>query len=224
MDVELAVEDDAAGASRRASEEIAKAARAGGHVVLSGGSTGPTYEAAARLEPDWGGVTLWWADERCVPPDDERSNYGLVRDSLLDRLERPPREVRRVHGELPPEEAARLYDEALADVTLDFALLGVGPDGHTASLFPHAPALEERERRSVAVEAGLEPFVPRVTMTIPMLASARLAVYLVTGAAKADAVARAFARTPDPCTPASLVRGRRTIAVVDAAAAALLSL
>ena len=98
--------------------------------------------------------------------------------------------------------------------------LGIGADGHTASLFPHAPALEERERLTVAVEAGLEPHVPRVTMTIPALAAAELALYLVTGEGKAEAVERAFRGPPGPDTPASLVRGRRTVAVLDAAAAA----
>jgi 6-phosphogluconolactonase len=107
-------------------------------------------------------------------------------------------------------------------VTLAFALLGIGPDGHTASLFPNAPALEERERRAVAVEAGLEPFVERVTMTVPVLAAAETVLYLATGDGKANAVARAFSEPPSPATPASLVRGRRTVALLDRAAASRL--
>jgi 6-phosphogluconolactonase len=216
------VVDDAEAATEAAAERIAEAARAGGHVALSGGSTPrPAYERAGILRPDWGRAELWWVDERCVPPADGRSNYRLVRESLLDGLARPPA-LHRVRGELSPGEAAAEYDGALEGVTLAFALLGIGPDGHTASLFPNAPALEERERRAVAVEAGLEPFVERVTMTVPVLAAAETVLYLATGDGKANAVARAFSEPPSPATPASLVRGRRTVALLDRAAASRL--
>jgi 6-phosphogluconolactonase len=130
--------------------------------------------------------------------------------------------VHRVRGELPAEEAAAEYDVALDGVTLSFAVMGIGPDGHTASLFPSAPALDETERRAVAAEAGFEPFVPRVTMTIPVLAAVETMLYLVTGEAKAAAAGRAFGGEPSPDTPASLVRGRTTIALLDCAAAAQL--
>ena len=156
-----------------------------------------------------------------VPPSDSRSNYRLVRTTLLDSLSRSP-EVHRVRGERPAEEAAALYDEELDGVTLDLALNGIGPDGHTASLFPASPALGERERRAVAVEAALEPFVPRVTMTPRVFAETGVLVYLVTGEAKAPAVKAAFADEPSPATPASGIRGRTTIAILDAAAASLL--
>jgi 6-phosphogluconolactonase len=193
-----------------------------GHIGLSGGSgPRPAYERVAILRPDWSGVGLWWIDERCVPPADGNSNYRVIRESLLDGLARGP-EVHRVRGELPPEEAAGEYDVALDGVTLEFALMGIGPDGHTASLFPHAPALDVTDRRAVAAEAGMEPFVPRVTMTRPMLAATRTMLYLVTGENKADAVVRAFEDEPSPATPASLVRGRQTIAILDRAAAARL--
>jgi 6-phosphogluconolactonase len=219
-DVELVVADDPAEA---AAERIAAAARAGGHLALSGGSSPrPAYERAAILAPDWSRVELWWVDDRVVPPDDARSNYRLVRESLLDALARPPAAVHRVHGELSPEEAAAEYDRELDGVTLSFALMGIGPDGHTASLFPNAPTLDETERRAVAAEAGLEPFVPRVTLTRPALAGTEEMVYLVTGEGKADAVARAFAGEPSPETPASLVRGKRTVAILDQAAASKL--
>jgi 6-phosphogluconolactonase len=217
------VVDDAEAATEAAAEKIAEAAGAGGHVALSGGSTPrPAYERAGILRPDWGHAELWWVDERCVPPADGRSNYRLVRESLLDGLARPPAALHRVRGELAPGEAAAEYDAALEEVTLAFALLGIGPDGHTASLFPNAPALEERERRAVAVEAGLEPFVERVTMTVPVLAAAETVLYLATGDGKANAVARAFSEPPSPATPASLVRGRRTVALLDRAAASRL--
>ena len=216
-DVELRVLDDP---STAAAELLAEAANAGGHVALAGGSTvGPVYHTTAALAPDWSRVEVWWGDDRAVPPDDERSNYRLTRESLLDLLETPPAAVHRVEGELGAAEAARRYDEALADVTLDLAVNGIGPDGHTASLFPNAPALDERERRAVAAEPGLEPFVARVTLTPQVFDSAELLVYLVTGSAKADAVRRAFAEEPSPATPASLVRGRHTIALLNPAAA-----
>ena len=216
-DVELRVLDDPSAA---AAELLAEAARAGGHVALAGGSTvGAAYRTTAALFPDWSGLEVWLGDERAVPPDDERSNYRLVRETLLDLLETPPAAVHRVEGELGAVEAARRYDEALEDVTLDLALNGIGPDGHTASLFPQARTLDERERRAVAAEAGLEPFVARVTLTPPVFDATALLVYLVTGAAKAEAVQRAFAEEPSPATPASLVRGRRTIALLDRAAA-----
>lgn len=208
MTVELVVSDDATGA---AAEELS---RARGHVALSGGSTPKrAYELAA-----WRDVEIWFADERCVPPDDERSNYRLV----SERVEGPA--IHRIRGELPPAEAAARYDEEIRNVRLDVALLGIGPDGHTASLFPDAPALAETERAAVAAEAGLEPFVPRVTLTIPKLSAARLVLFLVTGADKADAVARAFRGEAGPATPASLVRSAegRTVAILDPAAAAAL--
>lgn len=215
-DVDLRVDDDPA----RACAQLLAAAT--GNVVLTGGKTPErAYELAAELRPDWGDAELWWGDERCVPPDDERSNYGLARRALLDRLDRPPRAVHRILGEKGAERAAAVYDEELRGVALDVVLLGIGPDGHTASLFPHAPTLAERERRAVAAEAKLEPFVDRVTMTVPELSSAPLVVFLAAGSEKAEAVRRAFGGPPDEGTPASLVRSRNghTVAILDREAA-----
>ena len=155
MEVELRVAASAAEAVREAADLLAEAAGRGGHIALSGGSTPrPAYESAARLAPDWSRVEVWWADERCVPPDDERSNYRLVRETLLDRLDRKPAIEHRVLGELSPQEAADAYDVELRGVVFDLALLGIGPDGHTASLFPNDPALDELGRRAVAVPAS----------------------------------------------------------------------
>jgi 6-phosphogluconolactonase len=205
-------------------ERLAAAARAGGHVVLTGGSSvAPAYEAAARLEDDWTAVELWWGDERCVPPDDDLSNYKLAKRTLLDHVRLVP--VHRMLGELGREEGARRYEEELGDLELfDLVLNGLGPDGHLASLFPGKPALDEAVRRVVGTEAGLEPFVDRITMTIPTLSATREMVFLVTGADKADAVAAAFGREPSRVAPASLVRASHgpTTAVVDAAAASKL--
>ena len=154
-----------------------------------------------------------------MPPDSPDSNFALVRESLLDRLAQPPRSVHRIRGEDDPAAAAAAYDRELAGVTLDFVLLGIGPDGHTASLFPDAPTLAERERRAVAASPGLEPFVDRVTVTLPVLETAKEVVFLATGEQKAEAVA-AVLGGEDPRFPASLVASRRpyTVAVVDAAA------
>ena len=219
--VDLRVVETAEEAAEAAAQLIAEAAGTGGHIALSGGSgPRPAYERAGILRPDWSSVELWWIDERCVPPADGRSNYRVIRESLLDGLARAPAEVHRVRGELEPEEAAAEYDRALESVTLSLAVMGVGPDGHTASLFPNSSALDETERRAVAAEAGMEPFVPRVTLTRPALAAARTMVFLAMGEGKAEAVGRAFRDEPSPDTPASLVRGVETIAILDRAAAA----
>jgi 6-phosphogluconolactonase len=224
--VELTVCEDAEEVASVVADELAAAARGAAAIALTGGSSvGRAYELAAEREPDWSSVSVWWGDERCVPPDDERSNYRLARETLLDRLEAGPREVQRIHGELGAVEAAREYDELLRGVRLDLVLLGIGPDGHVASLYPGQPTLEERERRAIPAEARLEPFVERVTMTLPVLCSAPLVLFEVTGEQKAEAVERGFARAPGPETPASLVRssGGRTRLVADRAAVALVN-
>jgi 6-phosphogluconolactonase len=224
--VELSLCADPEEVASVVANELVAGARAGKSLVLTGGSTpGRAYELAAEREPDWSAASLWWGDERCVPPEDERSNFRLARESLLDRIEAPPREVQRIRGELGGEEAAREYDELVRGASFDYILLGMGPDGHAASLFPGEPSLEETERRVVAAEAKLEPFVERVTLTVPALCAAPEVVFIVTGEAKAEAVERAFARAPGPEAPASLIRsaGGQTRLVVDAAAASRLS-
>lgn len=223
MDVEIRVSASAEAASREAAELLAGPTVRGGHVALSGGSTPrPAYEAAARLAPDWSRVEVWWADERCVPPSDERSNYRLVRESLLDRLDRGAAIEHRIRGEVPPDRAADLYEAELKGVVFDLVLLGLGADGHTASLFPNDPALDELRRRALPVPRA---DVDRVTLTIPVLNAAETIVFLVVGEEKAPAVARAFGGEPDPATPASLVRSASgtTIALLDRAAAGALA-
>jgi 6-phosphogluconolactonase len=219
---DIRVFDAPAEAQHAAAELLVEAARAGAAIALSGGDApGPAYEQAAELEPDWSSAQLWWGDERCVPPDDERSNYLLAKKTLLDRLERQPADVHRIRGELGGEPAAAEYDRLLDGVRLGLALQGIGPDGHTASLFPNSPALDEQERRAIAVP---HEDVERVTMTLPVLSGARQVVFLVLGEAKAEAVARAFAGDPDPATPASLLRSSEgeTIVLLDEATAAKL--
>ena len=223
-DVELVIVDDEKELAAVVGERLARAAREGGNVVLTGGKTPEqAYKEAAKREPDWSKVDVWWGDERCVPPDDENSNYGMAKRSLLDKLERAPRGVHRIKGELGKEAAAADYEHELDETQLDLLLLGVGPDGHTASLFPNAPTLRQR-RKVLAAEPGLEPLVDRVTLSLPTLSSAREILFLLSGKEKADAAARAFAAKPSPETPASLVRARdgRTVAILDRAAAAKL--
>jgi len=186
---------------------LADQARRGGSLVLTGGSSvGEAYEQAAGLQPDWGAVTLWWGDERCVPPDDELSNYRLARETLLDRLAVPPQAVHRMRGELAPADAAAEYDAALEGVELELLLLGLGSDGHMASLFPGSPQLAVEDRRATSGPPGLDPFVDRVTMTVPTIVSARRIVFLVSGEEKADAAARAFGGEISRDVPASLAR------------------
>jgi 6-phosphogluconolactonase len=226
VSLDFIVVDDAKAASGRVGELLAEAARDGGHIALSGGkSPEVAHETAARLQPDWSRVELWWGDERCVPPEDERSNYAMAKRTLLERVEVPPAAVHRIKGELGPEAAAAEYDEALRGVRLRLNILGIGPDGHVASLFPDAPGLRERERLAIAAEAGLEPFVPRVTMTPAMLAEADCVLFLITGEQKAEAVKRAFEEPPSDETPSSRIRSRdgQTIVVLDAPAASKLA-
>jgi 6-phosphogluconolactonase len=222
--VELVVVEDEREVAAVVAERLARAAREGGNIVLTGGKTPEqAYKEAAKRAPDWSNADVWWGDERCVPPDDEKSNYGMAKRTLLERLERAPRSVHRIKGELGKDQAAADYERELGDTQLDLLLLGVGPDGHVASLFPNAPTLRQR-KRVLPAEPGLEPFVDRVTLSLPALCSAREIVFLLSGESKADAGARAFAADPSPDTPASLVRARggRTVAILDRAAAAKL--
>ena len=227
VNVDLIVLADAEAAARRAGELLANAAQAGGHIALSGGKSPElAHETAAKLQPDWSGVEVWWGDERCVPPEDDRSNFSMAKRTLLDRLERQPARVHRVRGEIDPHAAAARYDTALRGVRLRLNVLGLGADGHTASLFPNAPGLDEHERLAIAAEPSLDPRVMRVTMTQRMLGNADCVLFLVTGEAKARAVKRAFAEPPSDATPASRIRSRdgRTIAVLDRPAASGLAI
>ena len=219
--MELVIADDAEGAALEAAQLLADVASRGGAVALAGGSTPRrAYELAAGLAPDWSRVDVWLGDERCVPAGDDRANVRLVRESLAARALLPPA-LHPVDTTLPPGRAAEAYDADLEGVVLDLALQGIGPDGHTASLYPDEPSLDETAARVVAAPARLEPWVDRVTMTVPMLCSARVVAFLVSGPEKADAARRAFVEAPSPSTPASLVRSAagRSVAILDRAAA-----
>jgi 6-phosphogluconolactonase len=146
-----------------------------------------------------------------VPPDHELSNHALADAALLSRLDAPPQVVR-MQGELGADAGAGAYEAAIrerlgGEPRWDLLLLGLGPDAHCASLFPSKPEKEIFARLVAGVpEAGMEPQVPRITLTLPALNSARRVVFLVTGASKAQAVQRAFGDPPDPVSPAAHVR------------------
>jgi 6-phosphogluconolactonase len=221
-DVELVVVEDANEVAAATASRLARAAADGGNVVLTGGKTPEqAYRQAAEQAPDWRRVDLWWGDERCVPPDDENSNYGMAKRALLDNLQTPPHAVHRIKGELGKEAAAEDYLRELGDTTFDLLLLGIGPDGHIASLFPNAPTLRE-QKRVLPAEPGWQPYIDRVTLSLPALRAADEILFVVAGKDKADAARRAFAEEPSEQTPASFVRADsgRTIAILDRAAAA----
>ncbi len=198
-------------------------AEAGGHVVLTGGSTPRSaYEQVSALRTDWSGVHIWFTDERAVPPDHEHSNFRMIDEALLSRVE--GQVVHRMQGELGPHDGAAAYREELAEHApeFDLMLIGLGPDAHICSLFPSDDALSEREQPVVGVDTpGMAPLVPRITLTFPMVNAARRRVFLVTGEDKAEAVRRAFASPPDPRAPGSLVEGEVTVLLDPAAAARL---
>jgi 6-phosphogluconolactonase len=205
---------------------------AGGHVALSGGSSPRrAYQLVAERDADLSAATLWLGDERIVPDDDERSNQRMIRESLIDRLpeERRPH-LMAVDTGLGHDGAAAAYEALLRSELgnhprLDLALMGLGPDAHTASLFPGKPAVQENHRLAVGVpEAGMEPQVPRMSLTLPLFNAAREVVFLVAGADKAAAVRRAFSRPADDGAPAAHVRpgaGTLTVVLDEAAAAGL---
>ena len=181
----------------------ALAARPRASLALSGGGTpAPAYRALADMKLPWERVDVFFVDERFVPPDHADSNYRLAEDSLLKPLRLPSAQVFRMEGEREDRDAAARDYEAKLPPVLDVVLLGMGPDGHTASLFPGHPALEERERRVLAV-VGPKPPPWRMTLTLPVLLSARAVLNLVAGAGKADAVRRALAG--DMALPAARV-------------------
>jgi 6-phosphogluconolactonase len=197
-------------------------------LALTGGSTPrPVYERLAETRGiDWGRVELYWGDERCVPPDHEASNFRLAEESLLSRVPVPPERVHRMEGELAPEEAARRYQEALGDEPLDLVLLGMGDDGHVASLFPGCPEADEREAR-VVVARGPKPPAERVSLTMRAINEARAVYFMVAGSGKADRVAEIFREIESgaPRLPAAMVspRGGEPVWFLDEAAAGKVS-
>ncbi len=233
-----ALAEATAGQLRRALAEAVDV-RGAAWIALAGGRTPrAVYERLAAGDSpaiDWGRVHVAFGDERLVPPDHADSNFAMARAALFDRVPLPPAQVHRIEGErADADDAAASYAATLARAfalaagpwpVFDIVLLGVGADGHTASLFPGSPALAVTDRLAAAARAPSAP-VDRVTLTFPVLNAARAVTLLVSGADKADAVARAF----DEAVPVAAcpVRGVRPTAGtltwhLDAAAAAKLA-
>ncbi|HVS47768.1 MAG TPA: 6-phosphogluconolactonase [Candidatus Dormibacteraeota bacterium] len=202
-------EDVAAAAAADITEALHDGARS---LVLAGGTTPQRcYELLSRMEVTWGRVSILFGDERCVPPDHPDSNYRMAREALLDRV--APATIYRMPAELGPDEGAALYAHVVAAVApLDVVVLGVGEDGHTASLFPGHPALKA-SGLAVGIRDSPKPPPQRVTLTLTALQAARRVIILATGAGKADAVARAKRQE----VPSGMIAGARWL--IDRAAA-----
>lgn len=225
---------DAEAAAKRAATEIARRLqsarreRGSAHLALSGGTTpARAYELLAQELEDWQGISVWFADERCVGPQDEESNFRLARETLLGAAGGLDESlVHRMEGELGPERGAERYASALREhapleqgvAVLDVIVLGIGPDGHVASLFPDAPTLEvQAPELCLGVHDSPKPPPERITLTLPVLRAAQRCVLLATGAGKADAVDAMLAE-PSRHVPASLLRRGRLSVIVDDAA------
>jgi 6-phosphogluconolactonase len=203
------------------------------HMALSGGTTpGRTYELLGAEPESMRDVELWFADERCVAPEDAESNYRLAAETLLAAGAVPAERVHRMEGERGPAEGAHRYAEELArglagagdgsrsaPPVLDVIVLGIGPDGHVASLFPGAATLDAGEDAvCLGVRDSPKPPPERITLSLAVLRAARECVLLATGASKADAVAAMLA-APSRHVPASLLRRERLTVIADDAAA-----
>lgn len=191
-------------------------------VALAGGSTpAPVYESLAAIEPlPWPHVHVYFGDERCVPPDDPESNYAMARRTLLDRAPIPQQNVHRMPAERPDREAAAGEYAALLPPHLGVLILGIGEDGHTASLFPGSAAVDEAELLVLPIR-GPKPPPWRLTITPPVIAATRTVIVLATGDRKSRAVAHALSAdlSVREC-PARLAR--RGIWILDRAAASVL--
>jgi 6-phosphogluconolactonase len=201
-------------------------------LALSGGSTPPVLYRllASRFREDipWAGVHIFWGDERYVPPDDSRSNYGMARKTLLDHVPCPAANIHPMPTYFPtPDEAARAYEATLRNhfstawPRFDLMFLGLGPDGHTASLFPGSLAVDERTRWVLPVPDPPAPPM-RLTLTLPVLSQSAHTYFLVSGSDKAQALRAASAERADPhVCPAGGVRPATGVLLwwVDKAAA-----
>ena len=226
----LTVAEGAEAAARRTADVMANHindARVRGlavHIALAGGSSpARAYELLADMQGRWSHVHLWLGDERCVPADDPEANARMVDDSLLRHLraEKGPH-LHTVAGELGPEDAAWLYAVELSRAmgeqpTFDLVLLGLGEDGHTASLFPGHPEADAAHAPVIGVRGAPKPPAERVTLTLPVLAAARFTVLLAVGAGKAEALARV--RAGDRDVPAGRLGPALDEIICDPAAA-----
>lgn len=198
------------------------------HLALSGGTTpGATYRLLGAEPSELSETEIWFADERCVAPDDAESNYRLAAETLLEPAHLAPARVHRMQGELGPSAGAAQYAEELRAhlpqeeglPVLDLVVLGIGPDGHVASLFPGAETLDApAETLCLGVENSPKPPPERITLSLSVLRAARSCLLLATGAGKGDAVSAMLAE-PSRHVPASMLRRERLSVIVDDAAA-----
>jgi 6-phosphogluconolactonase len=163
------------------------------------------YERLAEEDCEWSGWHVWWSDERDVPPDDDLSNEKLAREKLLSRVPIPEEQIHPL----------RSTDVEVPD-SFELILLGIGPDGHTASLFPDRPELEATDPVVYVPEPGWEPYVPRYTFTLPLLNAGATVAFVVAGEKKRDILARVL--TADESLPAARVRAPETYVLADSAA------
>jgi 6-phosphogluconolactonase len=226
----LDIADTQEDAAARAADWIARrVAGADGpfRMALSGGSTPRAlYARLASREIAWRRLEFFWGDERFVPHDDPRSNYAMAREALLDRIPVEPEQIHPIPTDGDPAGAARRYEATLkqaygsdrigAPSLFDLVLLGLGSDGHTASLFPGDPVLQEREHW--VAPAAMQSPEPRITLTYPVFESSRAVLFFVTGAEKAEAVKRVLAGDGD--LPAARLKPQgQTVWFLDRAAA-----
>jgi 6-phosphogluconolactonase len=218
----------------------AVAARGKARIAISGGNTPKhTFELLAdnsapyREQIPWDKLEIYWVDERCVPPDHPDSNYRMTREALLDKVPLTSAQIFRIQGELDPEEAAAKYEFAIRQSfrlegaelpCFDVVALGMGPDGHTASLFPHTEGLHETMRLAIANHVAQKDSW-RVTLTWPVIDRARDVFFLIEGADKAAPLKQVFLGPYDPeSVPSQLIKpasGRITLLLDPAAAAGL---
>lgn len=217
----------------------AVAARGAARIAISGGST-PKVVFALLADPSqpyraaipWEKLWIFWVDERCVPPENADSNFGVARELLLSKVPLPPDHAVRIEGELDPEEAAARYESAIRGhfrlegaqgPVFDVLQLGMGDDGHCASLFPHTAALHEMIRIAIANHVPQQKQSWRVTLTWPVINAAREVFFLIDGPAKADPLGRVLQGPYDPETlPSQLIQPQngRLLFLLDKAAAA----
>jgi 6-phosphogluconolactonase len=221
----------AARAAREIASHLSSAVERRGiaHLALSGGTTpGRTYELLGAAMSEWDSMHLWFADERCVPPEDRESNFLLANQTLLRDAPLAPERIHRMQGELGPQEGAQLYASELQGIlpaneapvpVLDMIVLGIGPDGHVASLFPGAQTLDAGDEAiCLGVLDSPKPPPQRITLSLAVLRAARRCLLLASGSSKADAVSAALAE-PSRHVPASLLRRERLTMIVDDQAA-----
>ncbi len=218
-----------AAAAAGAFADAAGASTGAFRVALSGGSTPRALYARLAQEPfrsvvPWSRVEIFFGDERCVPADHSDSNFRMADEALLRHVPLEPSRIHRVRTEFPPEEAARRYADEIRGPHFDWIFLGLGLDGHTASLFPGSPAIGEKTKLVTSAETP-ETKLPRVTVTVPVINAAAKILFVVAGAEKSEILRRVLEEPATRELPASLIASQEgeILWLLDAAAASALS-